>query len=253
MAGIGVAFLAAGLLIPLNAYASDWSAHQGITKTYAMAGTLGQLTVVASPFIDPASFDNHRDYMVYMNLFSTQSVGAGWFALKSGGVVSIYTLQYWYDTSGVNHNLVSTIPVGSTFTAKVEQQTNSASNCWLMSTYGGTNFTRCFPNTTTPVNNAGETARTKPPHSFSSGTNDMPGLFDFLQVGKWSGGFVVYGDYFSGGTTNNYKCYAGHGYVLDNIASYTGGTTDDKVGTGPRIYTTNDCMVQNPGYEAWGE
>lgn len=254
LSSIIVSILVLGIFAPVIANASDWSSEQGVTKTYTMAGTLGSLTIIDKPYISSTAFADHRDYMVYMNLNNFQTIGAGAFAYRdTSGNVNIYTREYWYNTSGRFHNAVQSIPVGSNFTVKVVQNTGSTSNCWTASTYAGQNQQVCFSNTTYPPNNAGNTARTITPYSYVANTDDMPGLFDFLQVGKWSGGNVVFGDYFSGSTTNNYKCWAGHGYVMTTIAGYGGGGPYDKIGTGPRDYFTNNCQVQNSGYEAWGE
>jgi hypothetical protein len=239
----------------MTANASDYSATQAVTKDYSIAGVLGSDTVIDKPYISSTSLSDHRDYMVYVNLYSGQSMGAGHYAYKdSSGTVYVYTLEYWYDASGAAHNLVNTIPTSSSYTVKVEQQTSSSSNCWRATTYGGEAITKCFSATTYPAAESGAVARTLAPHSYSSGTEDLPGLFDYLQAGKWQSGSVVYGDYFSSSHTTWYKCWAGNGYVMKYLGSYTGGSTEDKIGTGPRDYSSpSDCTYQDPAWDANGE
>lgn len=241
-----------------HAYASEWLAQQGLTKNSpdAIAGATGQLKAINTPYISVNSFAGHRDYVVYANLSGFNSIGAGWYAEKNSGTgqVVMYNLNYWYDGTTTSHNAFRSLPANTTFTAYV-QQDSSGSNCWTATTYFGDYTQKCFSSGGTSGANAGSTAReggsTK--RDYSAGSDDMPGFFDQLKTYSWSGGSLV-SKYFSD-NVNQYKCASQHGFDLDRLTSYTGGSQYDKVGTGPRTYTTDDCSggSDNSAYELFGE
>lgn len=90
----------------------------------------------------------------------------------------------------------------------------------------------------------------------------MPGLFDRLKTGVWSGGVVQFNYYFSQDQKTGaagYKCLSTDtpttdSFVLDLLARYS--TEDglvDKVGTGPREYTADDCSADEGSWDIYGE
>lgn len=241
--------------IPVTAHASDYSAQQGVTMAsgYNLAGVSGSLTVKDSPFISASGvITGHRDYMVYMNLPSGDSVGAGYFAYKDATGVHIYDLTYdYFGSSNVGHNLYRTMTVGQSFTATV-QQDSSTSNSWTASTYFGDFNDVAYGSIDTRGANAGSTARNLA-YAYSSGVDDMPGYFDVLKTAEWVSGSLSFDKYFS--QNAQYKCNALHGYALAYLASYSGTPKIDNVGTGPRDYTVSGCSIanSNSAWDAFGE
>lgn len=241
------------LAAPLAAMATLYLSYEGVTKTIAVRGVGGTIKIPVLPYIGTGS-NNHRDYMLYVNLKNFQAMGAGAYAYKSGSIVVISAAGYYYDANGAIHTIHNyPIPVNTGFTAIVKQ-TAQTSNCWKWNTYGGNTHTRCFAQSTYPINNIGVTAQTVSPYAYQANVNDMPGLFDSLVAGYWSGGYLVLDDYFSSSSTNGYKCHSLNGYVMDYLASYTGSSSKtDKVGVGPRYYTVDDCTNNNTGWAMFGE
>lgn len=241
-----------------NAYASEWLAQQGLTKNSpdTIAGVTGQLKNINKPYISVNSFAGHRDYVIYANLNNFKSVGSGWYAYKNTGTgqVEMWNLNYWYDGTTASHDLFRTIPGNTTFTVFV-QQDSSGSNCWTLATYQADLTSKCFSGGGTTGANAGSTAREGggTNRDYSAGVDDMPGLFDQMKTYSWSGGSLV-AKYFSD-NVNQYKCASQHSFDLDRLATYQGPNQYDKVGTGPRTYTADDCTggVDNSAYELFGE
>ena len=243
--------------IPVESFATLYESQQAVDSTNTISGVKGSLTV-KSPYVSTTGFFNdHRDYIVYLNLPTSSTMGAGWTAYKDGGgSVAKYDLVYYYHPNyGVVHNLYSTLTTGTTFTAYAYQLTSSTSNCWRGSTYSNAADV-CFPSGSYPANIAGNLARAKT--EFSSGTNDMPGYFNELKTGRWISGSIQYNKYFSEDVAG-YKCYSKdtsttNSYVLDQLANLSGsGSNIDRVGSGPRTYTVDDCSGDNQGWTAYGE
>lgn len=239
--------------MPMVVNATTFSAYQGLVISgYTLAGTKGTVKVIDQPYISATGLIySHRDYMVYMNLPSGDSVGAGYIAYKdSGGTIHMYDMTYRY-FGGVNvaHDLYNTISVGTSFNAQVTQD-SSTSNCWTASTYSSAIDT-CFGVGDTHGAAAGNTARNL--HFAASGsTDDMPGFFDLLKVAHYSGGSLTFDKYFSQATY--YKCSSQNGYVLTYLATYSGGGSKiDSVGTGPRDYSVDNCSIDDPVQDAYGE
>lgn len=240
------------------AFASDYSAYAGESKSNNPRGVIGGLKFPATPHISASPANNHRDLMVYVNMANSQSMGSGAYAWNNGGTIIISAAEYYYDAvNGATHIVNnSPISVNTLFTAKVEQTTSTTSDCWRANTANGNSYTRCFSSTTYPLNNVGNIAQAPAPVSYSYGVNDDPGFFDGLLDGVWEGSNIVYNDYFSNDiTTTNYKCISNtHGYVLDPLYSYTGSShLDDRVGTGPEAYLSNTCNNPLSSYEMFGE
>lgn len=74
-----------------------------------------------------------------------------------------------------------------------------------------------------------------------------------------NGASVAY-TYFSNSIyLNEYKCYSKDttdpgcdSYVLRKLWSYTGGVLIDNVGSGPSLYTTDDCTTDSQAWTAIG-
>ena len=191
------------------------------------------------------------EFIVYVNLANTQSIGSGYLAYNNGGSVDMWSLVYYYrPTVGVSHSLGTMVAIYDTWTSKVQQSGSSTSKNWLGTTKGYSE-TVAFVSTTTPAGIAGNTARTFT--SYTANTNDMPAKVDLLKTGRWVSGSINFDEYFSGTNTNEYKCFTGHGYKLDYLASYTGTDQWDKTGHGPRIYTTDNCISDSQGWDTYGE
>lgn len=216
-------------------------------SNFNQAGVQGDLTVY-SPFISTAGFSNHRDYMVYVNFYSSgSSIGAGWFAIKSGSTVQMWNLIYRVAPSiGTNHDLYTTISSGTTFTASVKQQTSSSSDCWLATTISNSG-SYCFPVNSHPAGSVGNAARAT---IAASGSDNLPGWFDKLKVGQRVSGAVQFTDYFSSSNNPYYKCNSTNGFILKNVSSYTGSSNKyDTVATGPGLvspYDVDTCSIDDP-------
>ena len=253
IAAIGTILLV-GTNLPIIANASTYTAYQGVAKTSTVRGAEGKITITSTPALTSTA-NNHRDFMVFINLRNSQSYGSGAYAYKVGSIVSVSSAQYIYDTSGISHVINNiAVPINTQFTSSVAQTTQTG-NCYQAKSYGSSNplHTKCFASATYPINNVGNTAQTVPTNSGSS-SNTAPAIFDFLKAGGWNPqGIFVFGDYFSSSTTVEYKCANLNGYHLDRQASYSGtGSQYDKVKTGPPS-TVDDCATSNTAYSPYGE
>lgn len=197
--------------------------------------------MITSPYISTQGFAGHRDYMVYVYLVNKDkkgTIGAGWLAYKdSSNIIRKLSLVYVGDSRypAAVHNLTVDVSSQTWIDATVRQNAVN-SNCWTASTYGQT-YNWCFDPKLTNGTAAGSNARSK--ELYSVGVSDMPGLFDQLKFYDWN---IRDWRYFS--ESNNYKCSSTGGYVLDWLAKYSnapGNAQIDKVGIGPRTYTTDEC------------
>ncbi|AIC15950.1 exported protein of unknown function [Nitrososphaera viennensis EN76] len=236
------------LLVPSLANATNYDTYQSMKSNFDQAGVQGSLTVYTPSISGSASPWNHRDYMVYVNFYSTDSsMGAGWYAQIGSSSVEKYNLVYRVTpTIGVNHDLWTQLSAGTTFTAKVEQQTSSTSYCWKATTISNSN-SYCFPTGSHPAGSVGNAARSTHPQDSS---NNLPGWFDSLKVGKWVSGSMQFNDYFSSSSNPYYKCYSSNGFILNYVYSYTGSSSKiDTVATSPGLsspYNTDSCTVDDP-------
>ncbi|GBC72721.1 hypothetical protein HRbin04_00112 [archaeon HR04] len=235
----------------VTAHAVSYDSSNGVSTGYPGVGGAKGRIMITSPYISAQGFTaGHRDYMVYVYLVNREKVGtigAGWLAYKdSSNIIRKLSLVYVGDSRypAAVHNL--TVDVSSqTWIDATVRQNEVNSNCWSASTYGQT-YNWCFDPILTNGIAAGSNARSK--ELYSRGVSDMPGLFDQLKFYDWNrSGWRYFSE------SNNYKCLSIGGYVLDWLAKYSnapGNAQIDKVGTGPRTYTTDDC-TDNLDTDAW--
>ncbi len=236
------------LILPNVANATNYDTYQSVKSNFNQAGVSGSLTVYTPNISGSASPWNHRDYMAYVNFYNTDSsMGAGWYAQIVDSSVKKFNLVYRVTPSiGVNHDLWTQLSAGTTFTAKVEQQTSSTSNCWKATTiYNSVSY--CFPTGSYPAGSVGNVGRST---HFQDSSNNLPGWFDLLKVGKWVSGSVQFNDYFSSSSNPYYKCNSSNGFTLYHAYSYTGSSNKfDTVATGPGLgspYNTDTCSIDDP-------
>jgi hypothetical protein len=190
--------------------------------------------------------------MVYANFDGEgSSIGSGYYAAYSGGVVSYYNLIYYKIAGGfVNHDLWTTIPINTSFLADVRQTTNG-SNCYKATTYNGNNRTFCLSPSTTSATIAGAIARAQVAYSSS---NHLSGLMDYLGTYHYNGGYVS--KYFTDDITNESKCQSIGGYVEDDLLkrapSGSASNKFDKIGFGPTLYNADDCISNSSVWSAFG-
>lgn len=246
--------------------ASPYESYAGILPNgRSVAGARGTLTVV-TPYVSPTGFNNHRDFMVYVlktdAYNGNRAIGSGWYADGSGSTGN-YDLVYWYEpgTSGPFHNIWSSLSSGTQFTAIVKQNSQGG-NCWTGTTYSNS-ASNCFTLSFGAGGAAGYIGRGFA--NYQAGVNDMPSQGDQLHYYYWSGGVNTYDStsYFSY-NTNEVKCWsnkangASNSYVVNEAAKESSdpfGLPVDKIGTGPRLFTTDNCSSGNlsPSWEAAGE
>lgn len=241
------------------AFANQYEAQEGVATGNGFGiGVSGELTVESTD-VSPSGFSNHRDFMVYINDASvSSSVGAGWYT-QANGVE--YDLVYAYPIGGFpSHNLYTQLTAGTTFPAQVTEKNNDpTSKCWDAVTDTSGSVEYCFTSSTqSGASNVGMVGRTF--SAYSSGTNDLYGLFDSLEDEYHTSGGTNGWEDFSTAANTNYKCWSSssgltsNGYVFDGLANYgTYSAKVDKVGTGPRTYTGDTCSNVTPAYDPYGE
>lgn len=245
------------IVAPILAMASPYESYTGILpNNRAVSGARGSLMVV-TPYVSPTGFGNHKDFMVYVlktDAFNgNRAIGAGWYADGSGSTGN-YNLVYWYEpgTPGPSHTLWTSVSSGAQFTAQVKQN-SQGSNCWTGTTYNGNSASNCF----TLSFGAGGVASYigRGFTEYQAGVNDMPSLADQLHYYYWNNGVNTYDStsYFSYNTNlskcwSNKAAYGTNSYVVDQLAkesSDPNGQPIDKIGTGPRLYTSDNCPSGN--------
>ncbi|MCS7141576.1 MAG: hypothetical protein NZ888_05265 [Candidatus Nitrosocaldus sp.] len=232
----------AGGMVTVHAVSYDSS--NAVSTGSPVGGAQGTISIT-SPYINTQGFNGHRDYMVYVYLVASTregdkvgTIGAGWFAYKdSSNTIRKLSLVYVGDSRypAAVHNLTVDVSSRTSINATVRQNALN-SNCWTASSYGQT-YNWCFDPLLTRGTAAGSVARAK--ELYVQGVSDMPGLFDQLKFYDWN-----IRDWRFLSTSDNYKCSSTGGYVLDMLAKYSdapGNRLVDKVGTGPRLYNTDDC------------
>ncbi len=240
----------------VTAHAVSYDSSNAVSIGYpGVGGVTGKISIT-SPYISAQGFtDGHRDYMVYVYLVNSNTgkvgtIGAGWLAYKdSSNIIRKLSLVYVGDSRypAAVHNLTVDVSSRTSINATVRQNAVN-SNCWSASTYGQT-YNWCFDSSLTNGTAAGSNARSK--ELYRGGVSDMPGLFDQLKFYDWN---IRGWKFFS--ESNNYKCSSTGGYVLDWLAKYSnasGNAQIDKVGTGPRTYTTDDCSNDQDTWRPYGE
>ncbi len=202
-----------------------------------VGGVKGTISIT-SPYIDKQGFGassnyGNKDYIVYVLVTNDRNdgtIGAGWIAYKdANNIIRKHSLVYIYDQRYPVPLYDIRTDVSSATSIATEVRQNSNENCWTATTYG---YSRnwCFESTYNKGYVAGSVAQS--PQEYIRNRSDMPGLFDQLQfynknVNEWRN--------FS--TVLNNKCNSNGAYVLDYLVSI------NRVGTGPRTYTTDDCAA----------
>lgn len=233
------------------AYATTYESYEGVTSGHGPTRGVNSNLTVESTKVSPSGFANHRDYMVYANDASCgtcstdSSVGAGWYIATTGSPMDLIYLESAGGYPG--HDIFTSIPAGNTFDYDVVLNSfTPTQQCWHAYTYS-TDEIKCITSVNDgTASNVGVSAKTF--SAYSSGTNTMPGLFDYTQDLYYNTNTsTVAWEYFSQ-AAGNYKCWsntaggASGGWVLDWLASRSGGGSHiDEVGTGPDVYTTDGC------------
>src|SRR5579864_2757775 len=164
--------------------ATTYESYEGVTSGNGPTRGVTSTLTIESTKVSPSGFNNHRDYMVYANDASCgtcstdSSVGSGWYIDTTG---SPQDLIYDVSAGGYpGHDIFTSLSGVSNFAPEVVLSSfTTTQQCWHAYTYS-TDETKCITSVNDgAASNVGVTGRTFT--AYSSGTNTMPGLFDYTQ------------------------------------------------------------------------
>jgi hypothetical protein len=168
-------------------------------------------------------------YVLVTNNDRDGTIGAGWIAFKdsNSNVTRKYSLVYIFDQRYADPTYSIQTNVSSATAISIQVRQNSNGNCWAATSYAHS-INWCFESGYNRAYVAGSVAQS--PQEYIRDKSDMPGLFDQLQF--YNNNANGWSDF---STITNNKCNSNGRYVLDYLVSI------NRVGTGPRTYTTDDC------------
>lgn len=201
-----------------------------------VGGVRGQISITSS-YVNIKGFGDgkgDKDYMVYALVTDGSrdgAIGSAWIAFKDGNNIDRkYSLVYIFDRryNAPIYSLSANVSSLTSIQATVSQD-SSSKNCWVAVSYNHI-LNWCFESAYNRGFVAGSIAQS--PERYTQNVSDIPGRFNNLQYydnnsSNWR----------SFSNISNNKCNTTGGYVLDYLSSI------NSVCTGPRTYTTNDCLT----------